>query len=59
MLVDTPGVELDAATSNGNVRSELPITISGETRDDRLVGTIGTGGSRLEIHTSNGSIAIR
>lgn len=58
-LVDTPGVELDAATSNGNVRSELPITISGGTRDDRLAGTIGAGGSRLGIHTSNGSITIR
>ncbi len=58
-LVDTAGVEVDASTSNGKVRSELPITISGETREDRLVGTIGTGGSRLEIHTSNGSITIR
>ncbi len=58
-LVDTPGVEVDASTSNGKVRSQLPITISGETRGNRLVGTIGTGGSSLEIHTSNGSIAIR
>ena len=58
-LVNTPGVEVDASTSNGKVKSQLPITISGDIRNNRLVGTIGTGGSRLEIHTSNGSITIR
>ena len=59
MLVETPGVELDASTSNGKVKSDLPITISGETRDNQLVGSIGSGGRQLLIHTSNGSITIR
>ncbi len=59
ILVETPGVELDASTNNGKVKSDLPITISGETSDDRLVGSIGTGGRHLLIRTSNGSITIR
>ena len=59
ILVVTPGVELDASTNNGKVKSDLPITISGETSDDRLVGSIGTGGRHLLIRTSNGSITIR
>lgn len=59
MLVETSGVELDASTSNGKVKSQLPITISGETRDNQLVGSIGSGGRHLLIRTSNGSITVR
>lgn len=57
-LVDTSGVELDAATSNGRVGSTLPVALAGPGRENELVGTIGDGGSRLEIRTSNGSISI-
>ncbi len=58
-LVDTDGTELDAATNNGRISSELPITTTGSLGEDRLVGTIGAGGSSLKIETSNGSITIR
>jgi len=58
-LVDTAGVEVDAAASNGRVRSQLPVALSGTARDNELVGTIGDGGSRLEIRVSNGSITIK
>jgi DUF4097 and DUF4098 domain-containing protein YvlB len=57
-LVDTSGVEIDAITSNGQVTSSLPITIEGTAKDDELKGTIGGGGSTLNIRTSNGSISI-
>ncbi len=59
MLVETPGVEVDASTNNGKVKSDLPITISGETSEDHLVGSIGTGGRHLLLRASNGSITIR
>ena len=58
-LVDTPGVELDASTSNGNVSSALVITTVAIVSPEHLVGTIGAGESTLEIRTSNGSIDIR
>jgi len=51
-------VELDASTSRGRARSELPI--SGVTlEEDRLVGAIGDGEADLFTDTSNGSITIR
>ena len=59
ILVETPGVEVDASTNNGKVKSQLPITISGETSEDHLVGAIGAGGRHLLLRTSNGSITIR
>jgi hypothetical protein len=58
-LVDTPGVEIAATTSNGRVSSSLPMTIGGEVKDNELKGTIGEGGSSLDISTSNGSISIK
>ena len=58
-LADTPGVDVDASVSNGRIHSELPFAAIEEDKDNRLVGTIGTGGSSLEIKTSNGSITIQ
>ncbi len=51
-------VIVDASTSRGRVRSELPVTAT-LTEEDRLVGTIGDGEADLFIDTSNGSITIR
>ncbi|MFW6195000.1 MAG: DUF4097 family beta strand repeat-containing protein, partial [Chloroflexota bacterium] len=54
-LTGDPHIDLDAATSNGRVESELPI--DAQTRErDRIVGRIGEGGTVLRIRTSNGSI---
>ena len=58
-LVNTPGVKLDAETSNGKISSELPITITGRSNDDQLTGDIGDGSSSLRIRTSNGDITIK
>jgi hypothetical protein len=58
-LVDTAGVALSAATSNARVATSLPITVTEAQDDHRLEGTIGDGGSSLDIHTSNGSINIK
>ncbi len=58
-LLDTPGVELSAFTSNGKVRTSLPVTITGEAKEDQLEGTIGGGGSSLDLRSSNGSISIK
>ncbi len=53
-----PNIDLDAATSNGGIECDFPITAT-VTGDDRLVGTIGAGGTELEIRTSNGDVTIR
>jgi DUF4097 and DUF4098 domain-containing protein YvlB len=51
--------ELDAHTSSGNIDSERPISVTGRISRKSLRGAVGTGGPRLDIETSSGSIVIR
>src|ERR1043166_4112956 len=60
--VTVPGdlaVDLDAATSAGNVTCDLPITIQGKRRNDALQGKINGGGPALVLKTSGGSVVIK
>ncbi len=51
--------ELDASTGSGNIDSERPLTVTGRISRQALRGAVGSGGPRLEIETSSGSILIR
>jgi DUF4097 and DUF4098 domain-containing protein YvlB len=51
--------ELDASTNSGGIDSERPLTVTGRMSRRTLRGTVGSGGPRLEIETSSGSIVIR
>jgi len=53
---DTKG-ELNAATSGGSVRTELPVTTT-EMGEHKLTGTINGGGSPIYARTSGGSIKV-
>jgi DUF4097 and DUF4098 domain-containing protein YvlB len=53
---DTKG-ELNAATSGGSVRTELPVTTT-EMGEHKLTGTINGGGSPIHARTSGGSIKV-
>lgn len=50
--------QVDISTSYGSVRTDLPITISGEVSKKKLKGTVGDGNGKLYLHTSSGSIKI-
>jgi DUF4097 and DUF4098 domain-containing protein YvlB len=50
---------IDAKTSFGSIQTLLPVTVSGEIGKDRVSGTVGTGGGRLKLETSFGSIKIK
>lgn len=52
------GYNLAAHTSFGRITSDLPVTASGNIGGDSLNGTIGSGGCRLQLTDSNGSIEI-
>ena len=54
---DTKG-ELNAATSGGRVRTELPVTTT-EMGEHKLTGTINGGGNPIHARTSGGSIKVR
>jgi len=50
---------VEASTHNGSIKTDLPITITGEVSKRKLKGTIGTGQGKLRLQTHNGSIRIR
>jgi DUF4097 and DUF4098 domain-containing protein YvlB len=53
---DTTG-SLNASTSGGSVRTELPVTTA-ELGEHKLRGTINGGGNEIYAHTSGGSIRV-
>lgn len=52
--------EIDATTSNGSIQSDFPVAtvIRSAPSRNRLRGTIGDGGARVEARTTNGSIRL-
>jgi hypothetical protein len=50
--------ELRATTVSGNIKSELPITMTDQFEGRRLQGTLGSGGRQLALSTVNGSITL-
>lgn len=58
-LPASTGAEVRAATVNGEIETDFPLTVSGRVSRRHLSGTIGGGGRRLELETVNGSIHLR
>ncbi len=61
VLAEKLSFELDASTAYGEVRAELSGVVGGVKGDEakRLHGTVGTGGSKLRLHSSSGDVEIR
>ncbi len=57
-LVPGLNLALDAKTSGGSVKTDVPITVQGKLDRGRVVGKVGTGGPLLYLKTSGGSIHI-
>jgi DUF4097 and DUF4098 domain-containing protein YvlB len=51
--------DLDARTTNGRITSDFSVTVSGSMSRRSLRGTIGHGGPKLEISTTNGDVRIQ
>ena len=51
------GYDVDARTSYGSINTDVPITLTRK-NENTLAGTIGNGGCKLDLATSNGSITI-
>ncbi len=51
--------QVHLATNYGSVRTDLPITISGELSKKKIAGTVGSGHGDLRIETSSGSVTLR
>ncbi|MGC1485899.1 MAG: DUF4097 family beta strand repeat-containing protein [Candidatus Acidiferrum sp.] len=51
--------KVDAATTNGGIRSDFPITVQGTFGPKTLSGTVGSGGRELKVATTNGGIELK
>ncbi len=58
-LPETSSFLLDASTSNGRIETDFPVTLSGKIDRDYVRGTVGGGGPKVCLRTSNGSISVR
>ena len=50
---------VEAATTNGAIRSDFPITVQGTFGPKQLSGTVGGGGRELKVATTNGGIELK
>lgn len=51
--------QVELATSFGSIKTDLPITITGEISKKKLTGKIGDGKGKLHLQTNSGSIKIK
>ena len=50
--------KLNAATTNGGIHTDFPITVLGSFSSKELAGTVGGGGRELKVVTTNGTIKL-
>ena len=50
--------KLDAATTNGGIHTDFPLTVQGSYNSKELSGTVGSGGRELKVATTNGTIKL-
>jgi putative adhesin len=51
--------QVHAATTNGGIQSDFPITVQGRFGPKSLSGTVGSGGRELKVTTTNGGIDLK
>lgn len=62
ITVSLPGgsnADVSAATVNGGMETDFPLTVKGRFSMKNMKGTIGSGGRELEMETVNGSIHLK
>lgn len=58
VLPGSPNAEVKASTVNGSIKSDFPLTVQGSFSGRSLSGTLGGGGTRIELSNVNGSMHI-
>src|SRR5271169_4551210 len=57
-LPASPNAEVSVSTVNGGITTDFPLQVQGKFMGHHLDGTLGSGGTRIEISNVNGSIRI-
>jgi len=55
-LPPSPNADVKASTVSGAIRSDFPLTVQGSFAGHNISGTLGGGGTRIELSNVNGSI---
>jgi DUF4097 and DUF4098 domain-containing protein YvlB len=55
-LPASPNADVNASTVNGSIKSDFPLTVQGSFSGHSLHGTLGSGGTHIELSNVNGSI---
>ena len=58
-FADDLNAEVDLSTTNGRFLTDFPVTISGRIDPRRLRATLGKGGPRIHLSTTNGNVELR
>ncbi|HKK07398.1 MAG TPA: DUF4097 family beta strand repeat-containing protein, partial [Gemmatimonadota bacterium] len=58
-LPSDAALDVDARTVSGGISTDFPLTIDGRFMHNHATGTIGGGGTSLELKTVNGSVELR
>jgi len=56
---DDLNADVDLSTTNGRFLTDFPVTVSGRIDPRRLRATIGKGGPRIRLSTTNGNVELR
>jgi Toastrack DUF4097 len=57
-LPASPNADVKASTVNGGIKSDFPLTVQGSFVGHNVNGTLGSGGTRIDLSNVNGSIHI-
>jgi hypothetical protein len=58
-IPENANLDVELRTVNGGISSDFPLTVQGRFTRRNVHGTIGRGGQRLRLSTTNGSIQLR
>lgn len=51
--------EIAMSTTNGSLNTDFPLTVQGQINRRNLQATLGSGGRRVELRTTNGNVSLR
>lgn len=55
LLPPSPNADISASTMNGSLRTDFPIKVEGKFVGHHMSGTLGSGGTKIELSNVNGS----
>lgn len=58
MLPASPNAQVSASTVNGHIKSDFPMQVESEFTGRRMTGTLGSGGTHIDLSNVNGSTHI-